>query len=315
MSAREQLTASLQALLGHIDSGAIQDTALPGTPSAEATRLVKNGLAVSAFTSFEHFVRQRMSELLVEIEAAPDAPPFQDLPEGLQLAATRGVIEALRFRMGLNSDDLELKDAIALAQLHAGRIVSTGSSGYQFSPLAFGWARSNISAGTLNEFFSACGARHFGAQLGGVLTRQRFNFAAAGLSDSGQLKVKRLSQWRHSAAHDANHDIDVPVLRTRITAYLALAAAFDFLASLAVRILLDGFGVYGHAKPEANASDIYHLVPGNSGGFELERPAHQKQHFYSIEHCQTVLGVLAMPLNGMVVVRDAADQVVDWFFC
>jgi hypothetical protein len=308
------LVKSLNALLLHIESGAIQDTALPGTASAEATRLVKNGLSVSTFACFEHFVRSRMAELLRLIETSPDLPAFDDLPQALKGASTKGVVEALRYRLSVGSDELDFQAMVALVQEQASRMASTRTAGYQFSHLAFGWSRANVNGATLQEFLGACGAPKFFNEFSHVLQAFGFDFSAAGLAENGQFKIGRLAQWRHVAAHDATHKVDVQILKTRIVAYLSLAAAFDFLGSLAVRILIDGFGLYGPTSPEVSASGISLLVRGTGDSVTRTSVDGTAATFYSLAHCRDSLGSADLPLNGIVVALDSSSQLVDWFF-
>lgn len=315
MTAQESFVWSMRSLLEQIDSGAIQDKALPGTAAAEATRLEKNGLSVAAYASFEHFVRGRIAELLLEISASPDKPPFHDLPEKLQIAATQGVMEALRFRLNLlKSESLDTSDIVDLTCLHAGKIHSSLSANYEFSEWSFGWSTSNISAGTLSDFLQAVNAAAFFTEIESVLREVRFDFASAGLTENGNFRIRRFSSWRHGAAHDATLSIDVQLLRTRITAYLAIACAFDFLASLAVRILVDGFGSYGQVTPDRSDVQINELNDAGGGELELRENGATQDRFYSVKHCQETLGSRSLPLSGLVVVRDLQQQIVDWFF-
>ncbi len=315
MTSQESFVWSMRSLLEQIDSGAIQDKALPGTSAAEATRLEKNGLSVAAYASFEHFVRGRIAELLSEISSSPDRPPFHDLPEKLQVAATQGVVDALRFRLNLlRSESLETSDIVELTCAHAGKVHSSLSTEYEFSDWSFGWSTSNISAGTLSDFLQAVNAPALFNEIESVLKELRFDFASAGLTENGNFRIKRFSSWRHGAAHDATLSIDVQLLRTRITAYLAIACTFDFLASLAVRILVDGFGPYGPVVPDR--ADVRLNELNYAGGDELEfhDGAAGQQRFYSVKHCQETLGSRSLPLSGLVVVRDLQQQLVDWFF-
>lgn len=314
MGAQEQFVWSMTSLLQQIDSGAIQDKALPGTPAAEATRLEKNGISVAAYTSFEHFVRGRMAELLDEIAASPDRPDFQHLPEKLQLAATQGVVEAVRFRLNLRSESLDTPDIVALARVHAEHVQSSIGLEYRFSEWAFGWSSSNISAGTLQDFLQATDAANFFNEIESVLKELRFDYAAAGLTENGNFRLKRFSSWRHGAAHDATLSIDVQLLRTRITAYLAIACTFDFLSSLAVRVLVDSFGVYGKVKADRSGVSMGEFRNGNGGQRELSVADEPPRAFYSVEHCKEELASRTLPLSGLVVVRDAQQQIVDWFF-
>lgn len=313
--ADERLSLSLRALITHIDNGGIQDTALPGTPTAEATRLTKNGLSVSAFASFEHFVRGRIVELLSAITSSPDLPAFEELPERLQLAATRGVVEALRFRLNTRGDGLELKDAIEFVQEHSRVVATSLDTHYEFSNLSFGMASSNVGAGTLQDFLSACGSGRLFDEIEPLLRDIDFDYSAAGLgSDAGRLRLRNFTAWRHEAAHNATASIDLELLRTRLTAYLAIAFSFDYLASFAVRVLIDSFGAYGPSDVDRGFLTLRNLLPSGTT-FELTTLSGSVVgSYYSVAHCADALSKTSLPLTGAVLVRDAQNQVLQWFF-
>jgi hypothetical protein len=313
MTARERLVTSLQALISHLDSGGIQDTALPGTHAAEATRLTKNGLSVVAFTTFEHFIKERVAELLGAISSAKTLPPFHDLPEALQLAATRGVVDALNFRLRQRDESLDTSAIVTLVQSHAKAIVSSHTSSVIFSDWSFGWASSNINQGTLIDFLRACNAGHLYNDIQNLLRDVGFDYSAAGLAENGNLKLSRIAGWRHVAAHNATISIDVELLRTRTAAYLAIAFAFDLLASLAVRVLIDGFS-NATQPPQRSSVALRDLRPTGSQ-FQLSDLSRTAAGtYYSPNHCMDSLTEKETPEIGAVVVRDAQERVIDWFF-
>lgn len=315
MSAQQQLVWSLTSLLKQVDSGAIQDTALPGTSAAEATRLQKNGLSVSAYACFEHFIRERITELLEKISTAPDRPEFHDLPLNLQTAATKGVVDALRFRLNMRAEGMDVAQVVDLSRNHARAILSSAGKTYEFSALMFGWSTSNVGPSTLSDFFNACGAPNFFTEFEGVLRDMKYDYAAAGLTENGSFRLRRLAGWRHEAAHDATLSIDIQLLRTRITAYLALACAFDFLASLAVRILVDSFGPYGSVKADRRYTRILELTPDGVEYRLSDASGTLLGQYFSILHCQQDVGSKAAPLDALIVVRDQQGQAIDWIFC
>ncbi|MEV4121764.1 hypothetical protein [Micromonospora sp. NPDC049645] len=314
MDARERLIKSLNALITHLDSGGIQDTALPGTPAAEAIRLLKNGLSVSAFACFEHFIRGRISELLRLVSTADDRPPFDQLPKGLQIAATKGVVEAVRFRLSQRGEGLDTPDIVALAQSHADAIASSRSNSYSFSDWTFGWSTSNVGAGTLRDFLAAVDAVQLYDQIGDTLREVGFDFAAAGLANGSVLKLGRIAAWRHEAAHDSTISVDAALLRTRVIAYISVAFAFDLLASLAVAVLINGFASGASASASRSGISVNFLGPSGDKYQLQDRSGGDLGNFYGIAHCQDHLGKRSLPSVGAVVMRSSQGHIVDWFF-
>lgn len=310
--AREQFLQSLNALMDHLNAGGIQDTALPGTATAEAMRLVKNGVSVSSFTCFEHFYRGRTKELLDILTSDPSRPSFPDLPNRLQMAATRGVIEALRFYFNRTDGSLDVTDIVSIAQAHAATIASSSQTNYSISEMAFGHAGSNIGAGSLKDFLTACDGAPYFDQIADVLTAIKFDYVAAGLASSGALKLSGFALWRHDAAHDATFNVDVALLATRISAYVAIAAAFDFLASLAISNLLTPSP--SPTRRDWRSVSRYELVPANPDFELLDSNGTSAGSFYSVSHCKSTLGESTLPYTKFIVVRGIADRISDWFF-
>ncbi|WP_147457446.1 hypothetical protein [Micromonospora sp. CV4] len=306
---------SLQALIYHVDSGGIQDTALPGTPAAEAIRLLKNGLSVTAFACFEHFIRSRITELLELVSTAKNLPPFQELPEGLQLAATKGAVDALKARLNMRNELMDTATIVSLAQAHAIAIASSRQMPYGFSEWSFGWSSSNIGPGVLQDFLGACGAKHLYGEIGPLLKDVSFDYSAVGLAEGSALKLARIASWRHEAAHDATISIDIELLRTRIVTYLAIALAFDVLASLAVQHLINGFIAPQVGMATRSAVGLKQLLPASVQLELQDMNGSPIQQFYSVDHCRDQFGNLDTPRNSAVVVRDTQGQIADWFFC
>lgn len=289
--------------------------ALPGTPAAEATRLLKNGLGVASFACFEHFFRERTAELLTTISAAPDLPPFHELPDGLQLAATKGVVEAVRYRSRLRDESLDTASVVTMVQNQAKFVTSTADSSYSFSDWTFGWDSPNVTIASLRSYFDALGCGGLFNYMDKVLKDAGYDAAAAGIAEGANLKLSRVAAWRHEAAHDATLTIDVQILRTRITTYIAVAMAFDYLASLATRLLLDRFSGMGPFLPlSPDDMQVYTL---NTVGDQHElRDAHgiAIHTYFSAAQLRQELPERPLPGLGMVVVNDAQRLAVDWLF-
>ncbi|MFC3687208.1 hypothetical protein [Aquipuribacter hungaricus] len=277
-------------------------------------RALKNGLSVTAFACFEVFIRERLDELLVELTKCPTLPDFDQLPEALQMAATKGVVDALRFQLNQRRENLDTQTVVALSQRHAGMIASTAGRPFELSDWSFGWASSNVGPGVLVDFLNALKAPKLYSEIPKVLQDVDFDYAAAGLADGNKFALARLGGWRHAAAHDATASVDLALLRTRITSYLSVAFAFDLLASFAMRVLVDEFSGYGEVAPDRNCLLLRQFVPVVPA-FELQDISGGRlQSYYAWAQCRADIGELPTPLTGAVFERDVQGQIVDWFF-
>lgn len=314
MTASADLCKSLNALVDHVERGEIRDTALPGSPPAEAMRLVKNGVSVSAFSGFEHFIRTRVSELLNTICSHPQRPQFTDLPIDLRTAATMGVVEALRFQLSPRQGKYTREESIARVIAEAADIASLRDHSYTLPGWSFGHSGSNVTAGTLTEFLKALGLPNPQKELADTLDRIGFDTTAAGLrSESGELTLKDAFVWRHTAAHDAQVSIDAEVLITRITGYIAIATAFDYLATRATSKLL----VPGGTSPTGIGYLDFPSLDGTSPPTcrEMSKDAEEAiRHAFTPAAARAALAKDSIPPAQMIVIRDQRTQPRDWFF-
>lgn len=316
MSARSDFTYSLTSALEQIESGAINDLGLPGSPAFESGRLVKNGLAVAAFASFEDFIKGRIAELLRAISDAPDRPVFENLPPALQTASTIGVIDAMQFRLSGRSKLYSGDEVIKKAREHAGLVADMEGYDYRFSEWSFGHASSNISAGTIDEFLAACNSRYRFSHFGDILKSVGFDYAAAGLAaENGQFSARDLFAWRHASAHNAGQQLDVELLTTRIVAYLAVASVFDYVSSRAVSDLIS-------QPPSNRVHEEAWEWPVSILQFQMRdepltltgHPLPVEEAIFSVGQAKNILGDGKLALDCMIAVRSRQGRVQEWFF-
>ena len=141
MTARHDFISRLRALQRAV--GVPSTINLPAFEKAqnEAARMLRNGLAIVAFSTIEDFLRARSEELLATLTGAP--LPFDDLPNDLRQATTEGVVAGLLFQVRLMRRNAE--DPVSLIQRTGRALSSTASSAYELSPLGIGRARGRIS--------------------------------------------------------------------------------------------------------------------------------------------------------------------------
>ncbi len=126
---------------------------LPATPQNlarnESARIIRNGLVVQCFNTFEDFLRERIAEILNLIESSNLA--FLHLPDDLRKAATLESLKAIIFQ-------LKLQDApsrIGFVQDHCEKISSTKNAPFSLSEFSFFHANSNVTKDDLRSALSA----------------------------------------------------------------------------------------------------------------------------------------------------------------
>lgn len=193
------------------------------SPSIEAARLMRNGLFVAGFAMLESFVRDRASEIFVEMSRCKIA--FADLPPKLQEIATKEAAKALSFQVDLRSrNDADLTSFISSA---AATMSTAGSSDFEISPLSFGSSRANISAEDVKLLLNAFQVHDCWSNAGALAARMRMN----------QLDMRQtfenIRKKRNEAAHRADAEVPMQDLIDLTQQATAIAASIDALLTRA----------------------------------------------------------------------------------
>ncbi|MFI1723750.1 hypothetical protein [Streptomyces sp. NPDC020489] len=288
---------------------ASQESALipkgPISGDRDPSRLMRNGLAVVAYSSFEDFFATRTGEVLESFDATLVA--FDQLPEKLKEAATVGALRALGFRMNFEPDAASKRSYI---QLHAASIATTSSSGYKFSSLSFMPSSSNLSDEDLERCLKALLVEGPWLELEKITSR--IGYGVVGLRQ----RFKQLASQRHEAAHAAHADISVADLRQLPHDLLAISAAFDAIFSRAVdEILTRGHSVDAQKKISLIAESVelcFIDFDGKKYSEKVEGKDRARKRYDSVEEAWR--GALGRSLKGktLLVMRDEKQRPVDW---
>lgn len=241
--ARQNLFSRVDAFRGALRTDAILSRAPTEVEHNAAARMLRNGLAVVGFAMLEDFIKTRTGEVLNRIGGA-GAPAFGDLPVGVQRAATAGVIAAVAFREGLEDQGQRF------IQEHAALVASTGATGFQISPLAFGHSRSNLSTREVEDILTAFQIDSPWSAMGSVASR-------AGVGNPAlKTAFDRAATRRHTAAHQANADVESTELSAFVLDLLALCLSFDLLLSQALTKILERHEGYLKRKEKVAARGV-----------------------------------------------------------
>jgi hypothetical protein len=223
-SSREDFLANLAAIKAASELPALQDPLIPDPLGANVARILRNGLAVSAFASLEDFVRRRNGELLTFGSTGTAA--FPDLNASLQDAVTRRALGVLARAAG------RIDDPMPLIQAEASLIGGSGSGMIRFPLSTLGWEGSNLQAQDIATILGILGVDDPWSQL--TYIGRRCGFAATGAFDAA---FRSMASARNAAAHDATANTPLISLRSFHLGALAIACAYDLLASRSMRLL------------------------------------------------------------------------------
>jgi hypothetical protein len=258
LPAKDQLLLDIDAFSVAASSPALLVGSTSATDANEAARLTRNGLAVVGLAIFERYVRDRSSELL---SALSGQLSLSMLPKPLQDAVTRDI---WGLTAGLvKTMDRGGEDPLPLIHRTSQAIASTATSPANLAEISLLWMGSNMSKSHLADVLRRLGAKDGWQEMTALSLR-------AGFPASDMCVVmKSLLDDRHRAAHRADADISLIALRTVPRNTLALAMAFDSIASRAARLCREQNALYLRANsPLASAIPLAFLDDAGGGTFE-----------------------------------------------
>ncbi|MFZ4595507.1 MAG: HEPN domain-containing protein [Verrucomicrobiaceae bacterium] len=226
-AARKAFCERIATIREAVDAFNLRDMPLHSSNATHnaSVRVIRNGLVIQCFNTFEDFLKARMSEVLTSLSARLRS--IQHLPEKLRDAATVGVISAIQFQ-------LKLQDASSKARFVqdcAGKIFSTTLGSIQLPEIMFFHSASNISHEQYKEALSAFGIQSTWDQVRNLCSR-------IGISGMPPQEVFRsFATRRHQAAHEAGTTISELDLLQSIIDATGLALCFDVLLTNAAHIV------------------------------------------------------------------------------
>lgn len=270
----------------------------------ERARVLRCGLMVQTFSSLESFLRQRTQEVLRHVATGP--APFSSLPDGLQIAATKGAVESLAGYIRTRGRDA----GIELVQAEAGHIASTRGVGFSFSSMSFLRDKSNVANNDLRTLL----------EMLGIGPDPWFEMTAfAGKVGLGSLPLsdafRNAANGRHGAAHDPEFDVEPLALGDAHRASLAVAISFDALLSRAGLLLYQGNTARLGEKRKIQQGEIRTRMLEKRRRDWAEIPqGRRRAAFVHRSREPDVIGCVtrARAAGEFVVLRDEARLPFDW---
>lgn len=245
MDAKAGFLKRSRAIAQAKDLGALVNLGFAEDEHNERARILRCGLMVQTFASLETFLRDRTLEILRHVATGP--APFASLPDGLQLAATKGAVESLASYIRGRGRDV----GIELIQAEASHIASTRGVGFSFSSMSFLRDKSNLAGRDLKQLLEALG-------IGPDPWFEMTSFA--GRVGLGSLPLgdafRNVAVGRHSAAHESGFDVGPQALGDALRSSVAIAVSFDALVSRAGRFLYEGNTVRLGQKKKIQQTEI-----------------------------------------------------------
>lgn len=247
--------AFLSDLQGVYDASPKLHSQLTGS----AARMSRKGLVVSAFNSFEGFIKSRFKELSDCVEGYNKGHLlFENIPEKTQKDILGHVLKVSANYVGGINNDTDLNDVMPRMN-DVGSFLAHSSSRRLFSETIGWWSRSNISVEEIFQLLKRMRVKDPTAILALLLSHFR-----SLRKDKVKEFIKYRIDMRHKAAHESTYDCKNFELDDHVLDLRALAFAIDILSTTAASLLACGDGVFFQKElhiTEDNFSRHWEIIP------------------------------------------------------
>jgi hypothetical protein len=266
-----------------------------------SARVLRHGLAVSAFSMLERYLSDIFSYLLVE-DVSSSRIPFPDLPDSMREFIVVDAVTGMTNKLSFIKDQLErinFSDK-SLSAINKYMDVPPIYTAFGFSPKG-----SNIGHEDIKRAFGVFGVKDawgkmnsLAATVGGAVLSLRDNFIA-------------LSSARHRAAHDPVSSIPVADLQSNIRSAIVIGLCCDMLAKnagAAIRFCNDKNNLGSDVESFSRPCRFLDQVSG--GWLERASPVATGTKRYA-DRASGIMGAVSRKGLPFVVVRDMTGQPIE----
>lgn len=234
MSARNELFSDVRAIRYAAQLAAVSGAGgdanqllTNGSPEvADAASMLRRGLAVISFASFERFLSNRIEELVADYNSA-SVRAHHEVPAKLLERTRSNAIEVVSRKTQRDIPQDEIDGLIASL---GKTLLSTTEEIFHLSSTSLSWAGSNIGSEDLKSICEALGCKNPMGQLDAILKQVSNGQIAAGAREL----FRNFSERRHLSAHDSSHTVTILESRTLYQDVLYLGLAMDMLLTAAM---------------------------------------------------------------------------------
>jgi len=294
---RQEFFGTLEQMLKISSEPLLQDRLPLTDPSNLSARILRHGLAVSAFSMLEKYVLAVFEHLLVE-DVSKAHMTFADLPDNIRdfivVDSVVGMANQLSF---IRQDRLKYVDqTLAL-------VAQYKAAPPTYTALGFSPKGSNIGHEDIKQAFRVFGVKDAWGQMN--LLAATFGGAALSLRDN----FIALASARHRAAHDPVSSIPVADLQSNIRSAIVIGICCDVVAKnagAAIRVCRNKKNLENDVTSFSRGS---RFLDQQVDGTWLERasPMHRGLKRYP-DRGSGITGARARSGSPFVVVRDTTGQ-------
>ena len=280
--------------------------ALTETEHNEKVKMLRNGMAIIAFTVLEDFIKTRIGEILKKIGTT--SVSFNSLPHKIKEAATVSALKGIQSRADTLRRNAE--DHLTFIQQETLFVSSTKNSVYELSEFSLGWDKSNISADDVKNFLGI-----FGIKDGWKVIQQISSSISITLPNPSEI-FNNAAMRRHRAAHNAAADSLLIDLQDFVAQAKVIALGFDSLLARSLKFIENNDTDFLN---EIKKIELIHL----KFRFILEKDGKWKEYTTTssravkADRSQAVVQAAALKRarkNGEVlVIKSVSNKLIDWF--
>lgn len=241
------------------DQSLLTDSFPPSAPHNVGARLLRHGLAVSAFSSLEKYVTSRFEELIVKIGNCPLS--YAAFSDDLKRFLTRDAAKGLLNRISFMEDSLQQSFFETNIMSLAGYLSTPAT----FTAFGFSPQGSNVSHEDIKKAFAALGLKDAWGKLRAITNA--LGSARVSLDDD----YRNLAKTRHRSAHDPESNVPSSDLKTHVEIAILIGIAVDVLTSSVANAYVAAQSARDLAARLGSMSHSFRFIDAERSGTFVER--------------------------------------------
>lgn len=201
----------------------LSDTFPPQNSHNNSARILRLGLAVSAFALLEKYIEGKFDELMQQASAC--VIPYASFPDGFRQFITTHAVGGLANRASF----LDRGDALTFVESAIARVSAFGAVPPGYTALGFSPRGSNVGDRDIEAAFAAVGVAGVWATLSAI------THELGGGRVSLKSDYRNLARTRHRSAHNASHNVPTADLVTHIRTATIFGVAVAILTTVVGR--------------------------------------------------------------------------------
>jgi hypothetical protein len=299
-------TKNLASTLDELPTSAVLMSIAPlSDPHNVKAKMLRNGLAITSFVILEDFLKNRIGEILENIQNSSLA--FSSFHDELKIASTIDALDSISYRA--NNLKRNGEDWITFIQQETKKIASSSNSKFRLSRYSIGWNKSNIATEDIPKWLKIFRIK------GGWNTIQEITRKAEVTLVSPETIFRSAAIRRHSAAHDPSSESLLSDLIQFTKDTKAIALGFDALLAKSLTELNKPNYQLITGNKKIDESDIEFRFILKSNRYWKEYKDTNKRALkrsYDLKEAIKEAKKRSKLNHEIILIKDEANSIIDW---